>query len=374
MRTSIHAIVIAGLVMSSYVRLVEGAVADAKHPSEGKIVILPFAAANPAEPQSRIGESIRQGLLADLLPVAPGRVESLQAPSGDQAALPAARHAGAQYVVTGAFAISDDEVRLTAQVLDVGTGKAIAGIKATSPANQLFALEENVSGQLRRAVGLPAVTMQSTPGVQPQMANEPLTSGAWSGNDFANANPYVAGAVAGTDGSDFEPSAWGTAAQGYPLGNYIGPVFATGYRPNLRLPSNAVWNGSEALGLANSIDGVPMGALGMPSIAGGGPRTGHHGTGTGTSPNNNSGVPNIPAGLGMPSIAGGGGNNIDNIPPGGLGGDTGGGDFSFPFDPDSVHAATAVRPPVVSHPTAAGLAAVRPTPGRPAARTAAVHH
>lgn len=96
-------------------------------------------------------------------------------------------------------------------------------------------------------------------------------------SDFVDANPYPGGLELGY--SDFGPltgigaelgyNDFGPVTAPYPSGIYIGPVWASGYRHHWHAPSNTIWNGSLSAGVANSIDGVPMGPMNTPSITGG---------------------------------------------------------------------------------------------------------
>jgi hypothetical protein len=128
----------------------------------------------------------------------------------------------------------------------------------------------------------------SAPATQPAQAAQQPAADAWSASDFVDANPYpdAAATAAAASGigvgfSDFTPvTGFGTRfATGFgptagalpvPAGIFIGPVQATDYVPRLDLPRNTVWNGSLSAGVANSLDGVPLGPQNFPSIAGGG--------------------------------------------------------------------------------------------------------
>lgn len=121
----------------------------------GKLLILPFSAINQNESQPWVGRSVQQSLAADLLSGAPGRVLSSQTPAADDAAaLEAARKVGAQYVIVGEFASVGGDVRITGQVLDVTAGRPVTAIKATGPSSDLFAMEDELTAQIRLRLSL----------------------------------------------------------------------------------------------------------------------------------------------------------------------------------------------------------------------------
>lgn len=129
------------------------------------------------------------------------------------------------------------------------------------------------AGSLSRGIGRSAPATQpasvDSKSVTPQerFAPDARTS------DFVDSNPYPGGLDLGY--SCFTPiTETGVGLGPYPSGIYIGPVWASGYRHHWHAPTNATWNGSLSTGLANSVDGVPMGPMNTQSIAGGGPRHG----------------------------------------------------------------------------------------------------
>lgn len=218
-------------------------------PKTGKVAVLAFAQTNPGRQSAWVGQAIRQGMLADLTAYAPGRFESLNQHAGDdKAAIDAARKAGAAYVVTGSVVAVGPAVRFDGRVLDVDTGEAIAPLKATGPADNLYAMETALADQLGRAIGL---TMFLPP-VAPAHRNNPLES-----NDYLAENPYeptASDAGGATVGSDFGPYGYGP----YFYRPYFGPAFV----------SPGAWRHHEH-GFGQFGE-VPLGGLGVPSIAGGG--------------------------------------------------------------------------------------------------------
>lgn len=340
MKTTTCAIVVFALMMSLSAHLLR---AEDQPVEAGKIVVLPLVAINPAEQQSWVGRQVRQAMVADLVPTAPGRVDALDTTAKDpSAAMQAARKAGARYMVTGEFATINDDVRVMGRIIDVQSGKALASIKATGSDNDLFQIEQALSDQLRRALNLGSAANPVPPVQQPQAANPPAANGF--GN--AQANAVAAGTDAG--GSDFGPA---PAAYGYGYG--VGPYaygygYGYGYGRHFGARTAAYWE-----------LGVPIlpGSLGTPSIAGGGPHgiAGLLGTPS-IAGGASAGTPSVAGGYGTPSISGGGGNNLYNLPPG-FNPAPIGGDFSFSF----------ASGPALRAPRAAGAPMSRSAPMRSAA-------
>ena len=116
----------------------------------GKILVVPFEAVNPAEPNAWLGKSIQQTLVSDLIAIAPGRVISVDQPASTvEAALALGRQHDARYVIAGGFVTSDRSLRATGQILDTLSGQAITGLKATGDTGQIFRMEDTLSNQVK---------------------------------------------------------------------------------------------------------------------------------------------------------------------------------------------------------------------------------
>ena len=82
-------------------------------------------------------------MVADLTVAAPDRVISAnQSAASLDAAVALGKQNGARYVVAGGFVTVDRELRVTGQVVDVETGKAVAGLKASGDPGQIFHMED----------------------------------------------------------------------------------------------------------------------------------------------------------------------------------------------------------------------------------------
>jgi TolB-like protein len=244
-----------------------------------KVLVLPFIALNQAEYQPWLGRSIQQSVVADLMTAAPGRIISSESPAADDAAaIDVARKAGAQFVIRGNFASIGGDVRVTGQVLDVSTGKAVTAIKATGPSSNVFAMEDELAAQIRRRLALnpPASDVRSPVATEP-----PPMEGVRMPAQPA-ADPYAQTYVAPVQGynpptqieynyyysqptTDYVPMpsfGWVWPSYGYGLG--LSYVFPTDYHyhhhwDSSHNQSNNRWNGSYAYGSANSVNGVPIG-------------------------------------------------------------------------------------------------------------------
>jgi TolB-like protein len=158
------------------------------------LLTLPIAAPGSGE-YAAAGQSIQQDLVADLTSLTAARViapASARPATDEQSALEQGRQNGAEFVVWGQAQVSGNQMRVTGQLLDVGSGRPLAGLKATAPADNLFPLEDSLAAQIARA--LPAPLGLVTPAPQTQPAPEGVESVPTSAPIAAPAadsgNPY----------------------------------------------------------------------------------------------------------------------------------------------------------------------------------------
>lgn len=245
--------------------------------ASGKLLVLPFNAMNQNEYQPWLGRSIQQSLVADLLAAAPGRVLSSETPAADDAAaLDVGRKLGAQYVVRGDFASVGGDVRITGQVLDVTSGKPVTAIKATGPSSNVFAMEDDLTAQVRRRLSL---TARSSGAVARVDTTVPPMQ-ALQAPPQPPVDPYAQTYVAPTQSNppaqieynyyyadptpDYFPApalGWLWPSCGYGV-TYVLPGDFHHYHHNwnhFSTASNNRWNGSLAYGTPNSVNGVPIG-------------------------------------------------------------------------------------------------------------------
>jgi len=139
-----------------------------------KVLLLPIE--SPEGNYKWVGRAIQQDMLVDLTQMTRARVTApASSPATDaDAALRAARDAGAAYVVFGSAQNSGAQLRVTGQVLDAVSGKSITNLKATAPADDLFPLEDALAMQVVRALPkslVPGEPSPSTAGL-PTVINE----------------------------------------------------------------------------------------------------------------------------------------------------------------------------------------------------------
>lgn len=122
-----------------------------------KVLVLPFAPANPADSQLWAGRSLQQSLAADLSATGSAQVQSGTTVASDMdAALAAGAGAGAKYVVFGSFTTSGSELRVTGQIVDVSRRQSVGSLKVTGPVQDLFKLEDAAGAQARQALAFAA--------------------------------------------------------------------------------------------------------------------------------------------------------------------------------------------------------------------------
>jgi TolB-like protein len=138
-----------------------------------KLLVLPFAPLANADRDAWIGRAISEALTADLSIDRTLSVSTDKDQIVDNAdnALVAAKLAGVQAVVYGTFQNVGENVRVTGQIVDVATGKPVAGIKATGPLQELFSLQDSLVHQIEIRLGRPGLPA-SPP--QPAPADSPL--------------------------------------------------------------------------------------------------------------------------------------------------------------------------------------------------------
>jgi TolB-like protein len=265
--------------------------------ASGKVLVLPFVSLNQAEFQPWLGRSIQQSVLADLMMSAPGRALSGDVAAKDaDAALDAARTAGAQYVVRGNYVSAGDDVRVTGEVLDVNTAKAVGALKATGPFNNVFAIEDELAAQIRSRVGMRPAAGPLTPAPEPVQPMQPLQVQPGSANPYEQAYgtpaQYAPSSIEynyyySDPYSDYVPSldsyyGWGWPGWGLGVAYIYYPGRYHHYRgwsnysyqhfSGAGRSSNTRWNGSYAAGVANSAGGTPLSGSGG-LRTGGGPRS-----------------------------------------------------------------------------------------------------
>src|SRR5688572_12985329 len=134
-----------------------------------KVLVAPFTEISDGPKREWISRAIQQALVAELarVPLVSPMNAKVEVKADDaQAAAAAAKDAGAAFAVFGAYQLVEQELRVTGQVLDAGSGAVLGGIKATGNLRDLFGVEDIVAAQVKRAL-----TSKLAPTTQPA---EPL--------------------------------------------------------------------------------------------------------------------------------------------------------------------------------------------------------
>jgi TolB-like protein len=121
--------------------------------SDNRVLVLAFAAEG-GDAAGSLGRSAQQSLATDLSAAGTMQVATRKTPADDtDAALAAARDAGARYVVFGHIQQVGQDVRVNGQMLDAKTGRAVVALKVTGPTSNFFAMQDALGRQAVAAVG-----------------------------------------------------------------------------------------------------------------------------------------------------------------------------------------------------------------------------
>ncbi len=120
------------------------------------VLVMPFAPIGDATRLGWVGQAVQQNMMTELarvrsLKVVAGKMEAGAANDAD-AVKKIAREAGAVFVIFGNFQLVEPDLRITGEMIDVGTGQSIAGLKATGALRDLFDMEDTLAGQVRRTL------------------------------------------------------------------------------------------------------------------------------------------------------------------------------------------------------------------------------
>ncbi|HSZ59057.1 MAG TPA: hypothetical protein VK797_25675, partial [Tepidisphaeraceae bacterium] len=192
MRYVLRALSVLGLVLAFCVAPTRVDAQATRPAQDGKILVLPFMAINPAENQAWLGRSIQQSLVSDLTMAAPGRVQSVEQEAPDTpAAVAAGRRADAAFVITGSFTTLNTSagqgLRLMGQIIDVNVGAPIGAFKSTGMASEIFRLEDQVGNQIHHQ--LASVGAISPPPVAEAPPSQPQPNQDVAGV-YQQPNPY----------------------------------------------------------------------------------------------------------------------------------------------------------------------------------------
>ncbi len=127
-----------------------------------KVLIVPFKQMGDLTSHTWVGAAIQENLISDTAAAPGAQAVALNQPLAnvDSAdAVKAARDAGASIVVFGSYQLSADQLRVTGQAMDVGSGRVLANLQVTGPITDLFKIEDTLGSQLDSALPQPATNL-----------------------------------------------------------------------------------------------------------------------------------------------------------------------------------------------------------------------
>ena len=109
--------------------------------------------------------------------------------------LEAGRQAGAGRVVTGAYQLLGEQIRVTARLVDVAGGAVLRSATATGAAEDIFELQDQVAAELRGAdlagaLPQPAPEEPEAPAMPPAAGREPRAAGNAPAAPFGRRGPF----------------------------------------------------------------------------------------------------------------------------------------------------------------------------------------
>jgi TolB-like protein len=123
----------------------------------GDVYLTPFAFVGGDNHLDWAGKAVQQNLMTDLARSRMHPVTIDQALSTADAQT-AAKSAGAKYLITGSYQVSDSVLRFNGQIVNVASGSVVGGISATGPERDLFAMEDAMSAQaIQQLIHMPGI-------------------------------------------------------------------------------------------------------------------------------------------------------------------------------------------------------------------------
>jgi TolB-like protein len=206
-------------------------------PPELTIFLPPLQAVGEDGKTAWIAQAVQQNVLNDLSRLQGVRPILPATPPADRdAAIKAAKSAGANFLLEGSYTLADPGIRITVQLLDLRTNQYIGAAKATGPLRELFALEDSIAEQVRR-IAVAQVQLRA-PAAAPQQQLPPVAipgNGPVQQSQFPwdRDKPFLANEIRKTIlDSEYEDSLYRTTYT-YGPGSYYGYGYG-GYFPTYR--------------------------------------------------------------------------------------------------------------------------------------------
>ena len=172
----------------------------------GSVAVIPFTNISRDDADDWIGAGIAETVMADLeslgdlTVIAQERVRAVAADANrrDMPATALGRELGARWVLTGGYQRLGRQLRITAELVDVATGRVARTVKADGTVDEIFELQDRIATGLTTVLGARAVARRAPPpGGRP---------------GFAQTDGEGAGAVAGNGGNGGRTSAGAVSA------------------------------------------------------------------------------------------------------------------------------------------------------------------
>jgi len=144
-----------------------------------RVWVQPFNEANNLQSPDWITRTLHQSL-----------VDELASTKGLELMQSTTRPAGAQYVVVAQIQREGRDLRVSGQVIDAATNKPIGGFKSTGDQRELFAIEDDMAGQIKAALPMDGKTAVAAATTQPIHIETPFAPGRfgpYEGSDLQQA-------------------------------------------------------------------------------------------------------------------------------------------------------------------------------------------
>jgi TolB-like protein len=191
-----------------------------------KVLIVPFKQMGDPSSHAWVGAAIQENMISDVTanPVTQAIGMNQPLANMDSAdAAKAASGAGASIVVFGSYQIAADQLRVTGQVMDVASGRALASLQVTGAVTDLFKIEDTLGSQLGAALPQPPSNLaQVTYGPSATTnANAAPPAPVDTANTAAQAYPAASQGQAYPDAS--QTYAYPQTTYAYPPTTYVYP-------------------------------------------------------------------------------------------------------------------------------------------------------
>jgi TolB-like protein len=161
-----------------------------------KVLIVPFKQMGDLSSHAWVGAAIQENLISDTAANPTVQAIAANQPLANMDspdAVKVAQGAGASIVVFGSYQLSADQLRVTGQALDVGSGRVLATLQVTGAVTDLFKIEDTLGSQLDAALPQPPSNLAqvtygpNTAAVAPDASSAPAPAPVDAANGAAPA-------------------------------------------------------------------------------------------------------------------------------------------------------------------------------------------